>query len=230
MCPTWASRQEVVLGETPSAFKPSMKELNLVTSLDTCLHLKAIKRTCFDSLLNTNIATSFSPLLDHLHRLLILLPFLGIMRSKPSSAMRLLLCSSVVLTASAGVIRAPPTLEDCQLEIQDKMANDPNRVNTAGTAGIGAEFETPEIYLETTCSAEDTNAAKYKVIAGRKGENWKLTADSLGQEGKLNAEYIIDGNNVKVGSTDDATNGAKVAAAMAKDLVRAVQSIRNVLC
>lgn len=150
MCPTWASRQEVVLGEAPSASNPSMKELNLVTSLDTCLHLKAIKRTCFDSLLNTNIATSFSPLLDHLHRLIILLPFLGIMRSKPSSAMRLLLCSSVVLTASAGVIRAPPTLEDCQLEIQDKMANDPNRVNTAGTAGIGAEFETPEIYLETT--------------------------------------------------------------------------------
>jgi hypothetical protein len=159
----------------------------------------------------------------------------AIMRSKLFSAMRFLLCSSVVLTASAGVIRAPlerraDPLEDCQLEIQDEMANDPNRANTDGTAGIGAEFGTPEFYFETDCSAEDTNAAKYKVVAGRTGENWKLTADSTGDPGKLNAEYIVDGNHVKVGSTDDATNGAKVAAAMAQDLVRAVRRIRNVLC
>lgn len=157
------------------------------------------------------------------------------MRSKPSSAMRLLLCSLVVLTASAGVIRAPlerraSPLEDCQLETQDEMADDPNRASTDGTAGIGAEFETPEFYFETECSAEDTYAAKYKVIAGRTGVNWKLTADSTSSPGKLQAEYIIDGNNVKVGSTDDATNGAKVAAAMAQDLVRAVQRIRSVLC
>jgi hypothetical protein len=158
------------------------------------------------------------------------------MRSKPSSAMRLLLCSSVVLTASAGVICAPlerraDPLEDNQLEIQDEMANDPNRANTDGTAGIGAEFETPEFYFETTCSLEDTNAAKYEVVAGRTGEYWKLTADDTGTEGKLRAEYIIDGNKVKVGSsTNEATNGAKVAAAMAQDLVRAVQRIRNVLC
>lgn len=158
------------------------------------------------------------------------------MLSKPSSVMRLLLYSSVVLTASAGVIRAPlesradpQGLEDCQLEIQDQMANDPNRANTDGTAGIGAEFETAEFYFETTCSPEDTNAAKYKVVAGRTGDNWKLTADSIGDEGKLNAEYIIDGTQVKVGSADDATSGAKVAGAMAQDLVRFLQRIRDIL-
>ncbi|KAI4948372.1 hypothetical protein J4E91_005794 [Alternaria rosae] len=148
------------------------------------------------------------------------------MRSKPSSAMRLLLCSSVVFTSSAAVIRTPleqradpPVLEDCQVEIQNEMANDLGRVNTDGTAGIGAEFETPEFYFETTCSAEDTFAAKGKVVADRTGTNWKLTADSGSSEGKLYAEYIIDGVQVKVGSTDDATNGAKVAAALAQDLI-----------
>ncbi|KAF2827771.1 hypothetical protein CC86DRAFT_380782 [Ophiobolus disseminans] len=64
------------------------------------------------------------------------------------------------------------------------MANDPSRANTDGTAGSGAEFKTPEFYFETDCSAEDINAAKYKIVAGRTGEYWKLTADSTGDLGK----------------------------------------------
>ncbi|KAI4635690.1 uncharacterized protein J4E87_000645 [Alternaria ethzedia] len=144
------------------------------------------------------------------------------MRAKRASAMRFLLCSSVVLTASAAVIRTPlqRRLEECQLDIQDGMADDPDRVNTDGTAGIGAEFESPDFRLtKSGCSADDTNAAKRKVIAERTGTNWELTADSVNEPGALQAEYIIDGVKVKVGSTDDATNGAKVAAAMAQDLI-----------
>lgn len=69
---------------------------------------------------------------------------------------------------TAGKARDP--LEDCQLEIQDEMANDPNRANTDGKAGIGAEFEAPQFYFETDCSADDADAAKYKVVAGRTSE------------------------------------------------------------
>jgi hypothetical protein len=154
------------------------------------------------------------------------------MRSKRSSAMRFLLCSSVVLTASAGVIRAPlqRRVEECQLDTMDEMADDPDRLNTDGTAGIGAEFESPEWRFSSVgCSDDDTNAAKRKVIASRTGTNWELTADSVGGAGKVQAEYIIDGVKVKVGSTDDATNGAKVAASFVQDLVRPTQWMCSVL-
>lgn len=133
--------------------------------------------------------------------------------------MRLLLCSSVVLTASAAVIRAPleRRADDCQ-------------TNADGAAGIGAEFESVEFrFVNSQCSEDDTNDAKRKVVAERTGTNWQLTADSIGKPGTLQAEYIIDGVKVKVGSTDDATNGAKVAADLAKNLVRAVQHIRSVV-
>ncbi|KAF2112801.1 hypothetical protein BDV96DRAFT_649034 [Lophiotrema nucula] len=144
------------------------------------------------------------------------------MRSKRSSAMRFLLCSSVVLTASAAVIRTPleRRVEDCLIDTSNSMEDDPDRLNTDGTAGIGAEFESPEFALVSAqCSDDDTNDAKRKVIAGRTGTNWELTADSIGKKGKLQAEYIIDGVKVKVGSTEDATNGAKVAADLAQNLV-----------
>lgn len=144
---------------------------------------------------------------------------------KQSSMMQLLLYSSVVLTASAAVLRAPlvPRQDDCQQDVGDNILDDPSRANTDGTAGIGAEFEGAFFNLRSQgCSPADTNAAKRKVVGGRTGTNWQLTADDRGEAGRLNAEYIIDGVNVKVGSQDDATNGAKVAAALAQDLVRAV--------
>jgi len=161
------------------------------------------------------------------------------MRSKQSSAMRFLICASVVLTASAAVIHTPleqradrPVLEDCQIETQNEMANDLSRVNAEGTAGIGAEFESRQFYFESTCSPQDTFAAKGKVVADRTGPNeiWKLTADTGESEAVLYAEYIIDGGKVKVGSTVDETNGAKVAAALATDLVIVTQQPLNASC
>ncbi len=65
------------------------------------------------------------------------------------------------------------------------------------------------------CSIEDTNAAKKQVISQRTGMNWELTADSTSDQGKVNAEYILNGENIKVGSGDGATAGK----AWADDLV-----------
>jgi hypothetical protein len=114
-------------------------------------------------------------------------------------------------------------MENCQIDTSDSMADDPDRLNTDGTAGIGAEFESVQFTLENAqCSDDNTNAAKRKVIAGRTGTNWELTADSIGKPGKLQAEYIIDGVKVKVGSTEDTTNGAKVVADLVQDLVRRI--------
>jgi hypothetical protein len=69
-----------------------------------------------------------------------------------------------------------------------------------GSAGLGVEFESPWFYFKSDeCSADDTNAAKKAVVAGRQGENWMLTADTGAGTGRLQAEYIVDGRKVKVG-------------------------------
>ncbi|KAF1969178.1 hypothetical protein BU23DRAFT_571747 [Bimuria novae-zelandiae CBS 107.79] len=70
-------------------------------------------------------------------------------------------------------------------------------------AGIGFEFELASILFEPkekeTCTDEKTYAAKGRAITGRSGTNWKLTADTL--SGKvLDAEYILDGTTIKLGS------------------------------
>ena len=67
----------------------------------------------------------------------------------------------------------------------------------------------------TNCSLKDTNDAKKSLIEGRKGPNWELKADSTGVAGELQAEYILDGRNIRVGSED----GAKAGKAIADDLV-----------
>lgn len=85
-----------------------------------------------------------------------------------------------------------------------------------GTAGIGAEFEGPFFYfVNPECSDDDTNAAKKETVGGRKGTNWYLSADTGAAPQRLNAEYILDGVNIKVGSGD----GEKAGKAVADDLV-----------
>ena len=87
---------------------------------------------------------------------------------------------------------------------------------TDGTAGIGAEFESPVFYFtKRDCSREDTDAARKQIVAERTGTNWQLTADTSPAPGKLNAEYILNGQNIKVGTGD----GAKAGKAWADDLV-----------
>lgn len=87
-----------------------------------------------------------------------------------------------------------------------------------GTAGIGAEFESPGFMFKSEgCSLEDTNAAKKKMVDNRKGTNWYLSADTGHDAGVLAAEYILDGVEIKVGSGD----GAKAAKELAQDRVSA---------
>lgn len=83
------------------------------------------------------------------------------------------------------------------------------------SAGLGVEFETSQIRFQSEhCSVSDTYDAKGKVVNGRKGEHWMLTADRL-DEGLLSAEYILDGTQIKLG-TGSAERAAK---AVSHDIV-----------
>ena len=85
------------------------------------------------------------------------------------------------------------------------------------SAGLGVEFETTGLRFESkSCSPLDTNQAKGQVVDKREGTNWRLTADVL-DKGLLSAEYIIDGEKVKLGSGAAAT----AATAISNDIVRA---------
>jgi hypothetical protein len=77
------------------------------------------------------------------------------------------------------------------------------------TAGIGFEFECGEIQLRTTvqtCSPEQLGQTKGRVLAGRRGTNWELTADTSLDTGAVHpvvdAEYILSGKTIKLGSGD----------------------------
>ena len=83
---------------------------------------------------------------------------------------------------------------------------------------VGAEFESPYLRFENAeCSSDDTFKAKGKAILGHTGSSRKLTGDTGVDQGKLNAEYILDGTSIKVGSG----NARKAGADAATDLVSA---------
>ena len=83
------------------------------------------------------------------------------------------------------------------------------------SAGLGVEFETTQIRFQSEhCSFLDSYDAKGKVVNGRKGENWMLTADLL-DDGLLSAEYILDGTKIKLGIGD----AERAAKAVTHDLV-----------
>lgn len=122
--------------------------------------------------------------------------------------------ASLLLTASALETSLQPRT-DCE-DTQDDQLVYNDGPTTDRTAGIGAEFESPFFRLiNRACNGEDTDAAKKSVIDGRRGTNWELTADSTGSPGRLNAEYILDGRNIKVGSDD----GWKAGKELAENLV-----------
>lgn len=75
------------------------------------------------------------------------------------------------------------------------MESSPNDgITSDKSAGIGIEFETAGIQFSSvsgTCGADDTFQAKGEIVASRSGTNWELTADTLGGDDELSAEYII---------------------------------------
>jgi hypothetical protein len=88
--------------------------------------------------------------------------------------------------------------------------------NSAGEAGIGAEFETPLFnFANPRCSLIDTFAAKRKTVQGRSGTNFVLSVDTGAKElgaGKLNPEYVLDGRSIRVGDGSAAAAGKAAAA------------------
>ncbi|KAE8357224.1 hypothetical protein BDV27DRAFT_164710 [Aspergillus caelatus] len=85
------------------------------------------------------------------------------------------------------------------------------------SAGIGVELESPFFkFVYPGCSMDDTNAAKKAVVDKCQGTNWLLTADTGVDPGKLNAEFIFDGQKIKVGTGELVTAGK----AAADDLVK----------
>jgi hypothetical protein len=75
--------------------------------------------------------------------------------------------------------------------------------------GIGFEFECSGIRLRTkatTCSPDQLTQAKGRVLAGRTGTNWELTADTSTDSGathpEIDAEYILNGQKIKLNSGD----------------------------
>ena len=129
--------------------------------------------------------------------------------------MYLLPYTSILLTASAAYLPLQPRVDLCVPDISEGSIQQ-DGTSADGTAGIGAEFETFAFgFVNATCSPEDTNAARKQIVAERTGLNWELTADTTADPGKLNAEYILNGANIKVGSGD----GARAGKAWADDLV-----------
>jgi hypothetical protein len=77
--------------------------------------------------------------------------------------------------------------------------------------GIGFEFEASGIRLRTkadpkTCSPNQLTQAKGRILAGRTGTNWELTADTSTDSGathpEVDAEYILNGQTIKLNSGD----------------------------
>ncbi|KAL8830823.1 MAG: hypothetical protein Q9191_001221 [Dirinaria sp. TL-2023a] len=130
--------------------------------------------------------------------------------------MHLLTYASILLTASAAYVPLQPRVDPCVEEVEDTEMAELDGVTADGTAGIGAEFESPFFYfVSPNCNADNTNAAKKEVVAGRTGSNWFLSADTGAGFGKLHAEYILNGKNIKVGTGD----GAKAGKAVTDDLI-----------
>lgn len=130
--------------------------------------------------------------------------------------MHLPLYLSILLTASAVHVPLQPRVDACDAAIQGNEGDELIAPTSDGTAGIGAEFESPVFYLtNSACSKADTDTAKRQIIAGRTGTNFELTADTVGAAGKIQAEYILDGKNIKVGTGDAAKAGAAAAADIA---------------
>ena len=120
-------------------------------------------------------------------------------------------------TCCGGLCGDPPS--------DDEIAEDMNAVDDGPTAdksaGQGIEYETGQLlFVSPTCNEGDTFKLKGKLVAGRQDKttppNWMLTGDSTtGLKGQLQAEYILDGINIKVG----ANAAGPAAAAVANDIV-----------
>lgn len=88
----------------------------------------------------------------------------------------------------------------------------------SGDAGIGAEFETIDIqFRNAKCDLKDTFSAKRKTFQGRSGVNYVLSVDTAVEigAGTVNAEYVLDGTNIRVGDGSAAAAGRAIRDSLA---------------
>jgi hypothetical protein len=131
--------------------------------------------------------------------------------------MRSVFLLAFVLTAKAAVLpsispRALPP--DCNKAYEDlPLVEFNDGSTTSGEAGIGAEFETLQIqFSNDKCSLEHTFQAKHKTVKGCSRRNFVLSVDTSVEhgKGKLSAEYVLDGRNIKVSDGSSAAAGKAV--------------------
>jgi hypothetical protein len=132
--------------------------------------------------------------------------------------MQSILFLTVALTTKAAVLPSitaralPPGCEEAYEHIALVEFND--GPTTSGEAGIGAEFETINVqFSNNQCSLEDTFLAKRKTVKGHSGLNFVLSVDTSVEQGKgrLSAEYVLDGRNIKVGDHESAAAAGRAA-------------------
>ena len=86
------------------------------------------------------------------------------------------------------------------------------------SAGIGVEFESGQVLFRPsgTCTKAQIDTSKGALVDQRQGTNWMLTTDTtVSVDGRLTAEYILNGKLIKIGSGD----AAIAASAVANDIV-----------
>ncbi|KAL8827257.1 MAG: hypothetical protein Q9191_003292 [Dirinaria sp. TL-2023a] len=73
------------------------------------------------------------------------------------------------------------------------------------SAGIGMEYESVYIQFHSEKAKNDEDASKTfqskgKLVNDLRGTNWQLTVDALDRKGDLDAEIILDGKSIKLGT------------------------------
>ena len=101
------------------------------------------------------------------------------------------------------VARNPVPMED--VEMKDAPYDGGQSATPDRSAGIGMEYETIYIQFHSQKAKNDedegkTFQSKGKLVNGLRGTNWKLTADDVSRKGDLDAEIILDGKSIKLGT------------------------------
>lgn len=86
-----------------------------------------------------------------------------------------------------------------------------NSCDESSPPGIGFEFEAGELRFQSRSTTKaHTDGLKGKVVNNQKDRYWRMTVDTMGEVGQLNGELILDGTQIRLGSSD-AVNAASTA-------------------
>ena len=114
----------------------------------------------------------------------------------------------------------PPAMPLPQIAAQERPVDDAPTGDRS--AGIGMEFEAGSLRfksdkLSAKADQGQTDACKFKTVRYKgdsPGTNWGLTADVGPGPGLLNAEYVLNGKLIKLGTGDLKKAAAEVQASL----------------